>query len=101
MGIYIEYAVKPENCWTCQYEPLTICPCHIGIAKASDFKDSVHPDCPIASLDLGINRISTDLGLIEDVMDETVNQQAGEHLYTMSVITHDILLWILREINRR
>lgn len=46
--IVIPNAKLPTNCFTCDYEKLTEnCPCYIGICSASEYKDSIHPDCPL------------------------------------------------------
>lgn len=45
MGIYIPHASPPKDCYTCEYEAFTDCPC--AVVSASDYKGRRHPDCPI------------------------------------------------------
>lgn len=48
MSILIKGMEMPPNCWDCRVETLTgQCPCNIGIAEASDYRDRRHEDCPI------------------------------------------------------
>lgn len=38
----------PKTCFNCELElEVKNCPCNLGTADASDFKNSKHPDCPL------------------------------------------------------
>ena len=51
MSVLVKGMEMPENCLSCWVEMLTdSCPCNVGIASASEFKDKRHCDCPLVEV---------------------------------------------------
>lgn len=68
MSVIVKGVSVPKNCYTCaKYRWSPLCPCWRGDAKASYYRTSRHPDCPLVEVQPHGRLIDADALNIHDI----------------------------------